>query len=152
MRHDRLMRVLLVHHAEAVGPEVDPQRPLSARGHEQAEALAKTLQNEGVRPAAFWHSGKLRARQTAEPIWRLCAPFAEFTMVRGLSPDDPPAIIADAVRRESRDLALVGHRPNIGLVVRALTGHADADVPLHGAALVQSDDGGISWRIERRFS
>jgi phosphohistidine phosphatase len=152
MSDDAAMRVLLVHHAEAVGPDVDPQRPLSSRGLEQAEALAATLHEHGVRPAAFWHSGKLRARQTGEPIWRTCAPFAEFTMVRGLGPDDPPDIVANAIRRESRDLALVGHRPNISFVLRELTGQANVDVPLHGAATVLSDDGGVSWRIEQRFS
>ena len=31
------MRVCVVHHADAVGPHVDPQRPLSALGRQQAD-------------------------------------------------------------------------------------------------------------------
>jgi phosphohistidine phosphatase len=74
------MKAILVHHAEAVGPEVDPQRPLSARGRDQAERLAEGLQARGVVPAAIWHSGKLRSKQTAEAFLRR-SPFADFRMV-----------------------------------------------------------------------
>jgi phosphohistidine phosphatase len=82
--------VYLVHHADAVSPEVDPQRPLSERGRAHAERLAGEAAARGVKPAAVWHSGKLRARQTAEPFWRACNPLAEFAAIRGLQPDDPP--------------------------------------------------------------
>ena len=52
------MRVCLVHHADAVGPQVDTQRPLSERGHQQAEWLATYVKGLGFMPAAIWHSGK----------------------------------------------------------------------------------------------
>jgi phosphohistidine phosphatase len=64
------MRVILVHHADAVGPEVDPQRPLSSLGQQQAQAVANQLKARGSAPSAIWHSGKLRARQTAEVVSR----------------------------------------------------------------------------------
>src|SRR5262245_21256686 len=98
------MRLALVHHADAVGPNVDPQRPLSSLGHEQADRLAARTKAAQFSPAAIWHSGKLRARQTAEAFLRACNPFAEFRMVRGLHPDDPPEIIRDALVGESQDL------------------------------------------------
>ena len=83
--------IYLVHHAEAVGPEVEPQRPLSAAGRIHAEALAAAAAARGVKPEVIWHSGKLRARQTAEPFLRLCNPLAEFAAIRGLQPTIRPA-------------------------------------------------------------
>ena len=60
---------------------------------------------------AVWHSGKLRARQTAEALWRACNPLAEFAAIRGLQPDDPPNEIITLLAGETRDVMLVGHLP-----------------------------------------
>lgn len=139
------MRVYLLHHADAVGPDVDPQRPLSPEGVEHAARLATLAQARGIAPAAIWHSGKLRARQTAEPFWRLCSPFAEFKMVRGLGPDDPPGVIHLAILEETRDLLIAGHMPNIAAILRRLIGDA-AEFPHHALVAVETDDSGVSWR------
>ena len=136
------MQILLVHHAEAVGPDVDPQRPLSERGLGQAASLAERARAKGFAPAAIWHSGKLRARQTGEPLLRL-SPFAAFKMVRGLLPDDPPAMMRDALRDETRDLAIVGHMPNLAGLLESMTG---GPFPIHGAVAVATDDGGMTWK------
>ena len=114
--------IYLVHHAEAVGPEVEPQRPLSAEGRVHAEGLAAAAAARGVKPEVIWHSGKLRARQTAEPFLRLCNPLAEFAAIRGLQPTDPPSSINDLVTGETREILLVGHMPNSA---------ARADPPRH---------------------
>ena len=124
------MLVYLVHHANAVGPEVDPQRPLSAVGIAQANALAAAAHARGVKPALIWHSGKLRARQTAEAFWRACSPFAEFKMVRGLRPEDPPDWMRDALEGEERDVLLAGHMPNIARLAAMLA--ASQNFPLNG--------------------
>jgi len=139
------VRVYLLHHADAVGPDVDPQRPLSSEGLEHAARLAALAQARGVAPAVIWHSGKLRARQSAEPFWRLCSPFAEFKMVRGLNPDDPPGIVHMAMLEETRDLLIAGHMPNIAAILRRLVGDA-ADFPHHGLVAVETVDQGASWR------
>ena len=136
------MRVVLVHHAEAVGPEVDPQRPLSAAGHQRAAMLASRLKHDAFVPQAIWHSGKLRARQTAEAFLIACAPFAEFKMIRGLLPDDPPDWLRDELAAETRDVLLVGHIPNI-MRLAALLGE-DAGVPQHGYVMLEKT--GASWR------
>jgi phosphohistidine phosphatase len=136
-------RVYLVHHAEALGPDVDPQRPLSSTGLAQAAWVAAEARARGIAPAAIWHSGKLRARQTAEAVLRACQPMAEFRMVRGLRPDDPTAWLVVELRAESRDVVLAGHMPHIADLARALAGDG-AGVPLHGmTALERRNDG--SW-------
>ncbi len=87
----------LVHHGDAVGPDVDPMRPLSERGRAQVDALAREAGSRGAKPDVIWHSGKLRARQTAEAYWRCCNPLASFSAVRGLQPTDPTGWIVDAI-------------------------------------------------------
>jgi phosphohistidine phosphatase len=138
------VRVALVHHADALGPAADPLRPLSEAGHLQAQRLAARAREWGLAPAAIWHSGKLRARQTAEAFLRACNPFAEFRMVRGLRPDDPPDWIRHELAAESRDLLLVGHMPNIAALARALA-RGGEPFPLHGLIVFERSADG-PWR------
>jgi phosphohistidine phosphatase len=138
------MLLYLVHHADAVGPEIDPQRPLSMDGRAQAESLAARAKAAGCAPAAIWHSGKLRARQTAEPFFRLCNPFADFRMVRGLLPDDPPQHLRDAVAGEPRDILAAGHMPSIREILRSLS-PTSAPLPLHGMVALETSDSGLTW-------
>jgi phosphohistidine phosphatase len=102
-----------------------------------------------------WHSGKLRARQTAEAFWRACNALAEFSASRDLQPDDPPERIRDRLRGETRDVLIAGHYPHLPrLLTLLLTGRANAPVtfPQHGVvALVTEDDvktWNELWRIE----
>ena len=119
------MRLMLVHHADAVGPDVDPQRPLSALGLEQARRLADQAAATGFVPAAIWHSGKLRARQTAEAFLRL-SPFTQFKMINGIRPDDPPDLLLDTLAHETRDVLVASHMPYLPDSARAtVTGISD---------------------------
>ena len=137
------MHVYLVHHAEAVGPDVDAMRPLSAAGRSQATWLSAEAARLGVKPAFIWHSGKLRARQTAEAFLVACNPFATLRMMRGLSPGDPAGIIADAIEGEDLDVMLVGHQPHLPALLEMLTGTA-LGVPAHGLVALERTD-------ERRY-
>jgi phosphohistidine phosphatase len=143
--------IFLVHHADAVEPEIDPQRPLSAAGRAHAEQLARRLAERGVKPGAVWHSGKLRARQTAESIWRACNPLAELAAIRGLQPTDPPEWITDRVRGETRDLMVVGHMPSLPRLLTLMTRTADeVTFPQHGVVALETEkDGWVEkWRME----
>lgn len=141
------MIVYLLHHADAVGPGVDPQRPLSSKGHEHADRIAGLLKDRQAAPAVIRHSGKLRARQTGEAVLRRCAPFAAFTMVRGLSPEDPPEIIVVALQRERRDVMLVGHMPHLDRLLATLTRRPiEEGFPQHGCVAVETTDDGVTWR------
>lgn len=139
--------IYLVHHAEAAGPEVDPQRPLTAAGRMHVDRLAAEAANRGVRPAVIWHSGKLRARQTAESLWRACNPLAEFSAIRGLQPGDPPEWIRDLVTGQERDVMLVGHMPSLPAIHQLLLGSRAEDAatfPLHGLVALERAEG--TWR------
>lgn len=135
----------LVHHGDAVGPDVDPMRPLSDRGRREVETLARQAAEGGAKPAVIWHSGKLRARQTAEAFWRYCNPLATFSAMHGLQPTDPASWIAGTVASEERHVMLVGHFPHLPrLLALLLTGDPDtgpADFPLHGIVALESNAG-----------
>jgi phosphohistidine phosphatase len=141
------MRIILVHHADAVGPHVDPQRPLSTIGRAQAAELADAVAGLGFKPEVVWHSGKLRSKETAEAFFHKCAPFADFRMIRGLRPDDPPEWLRDELAAETRDVLLVGHMPHIASLAHMLTSGA-ATMPLHGMIGLEKDAGAdAGWRI-----
>jgi phosphohistidine phosphatase len=146
--------IYLVHHADAVPADEDTQRPLSLAGRAHVEQLATAASARGVRPIAIWHSGKLRARQTAEAFWRICNPLAELTAIRGLQPDDPPQWIRDRLQGETREIMLVGHMPGLGrirsLLVHGAVADPATDFPQHGlVALEPADEGCVEkWQLQ----
>jgi phosphohistidine phosphatase len=100
-----------------------------------------------------WHSGKLRARETAELFWRACNAAAPFSAARGLQPDDPPSWMCDQLAGDTRSIMLVGHMPHLPRLLRALVGeapHAEQPFPLHGCVALEADGERWKelWRIE----
>src|SRR6266508_5990519 len=144
------MFLYLVHHGVAVGPDVDARRPLSAAGQADVERLAAQAAARGAKPVVVWHSGKLRAKQTAEAFWRACNALAEFSATRDLQPDDPPQWIADRLRGEQRDILIAGHFQHLPRLLALLTNGAEAS-PLHGAVALVSDDEGETWQVMWRL-
>jgi phosphohistidine phosphatase len=145
--------LFLLHHADAVDAQIDSQRPLSETGRLHAEQLAVRARDRGAKPDVIWHSGKLRARQTAELLWKACNPLAEFSATRGLQPDDPPEWIKDVVNADVRHILLAGHMPHIGRLYRVLVGDtatAAVGFPLHGLVALEQLDGRWKevWREE----
>ena len=139
------MRVYLVRHGEANSEDVDPERHLSARGADEVRRIATDAVSQfGVRPARVVHSGKARARETAE-IWSdlLGADMAEAD---GLAPNDDPSIWAARFESEADDIMLVGHLPHlerlVGLLVAGDAEAAVAAFPAGGLVELEHTDGG----------
>ena len=137
-----------------MGPEVNPLRPLSDRGRLEVDTLAQQAAARGAKPDVIWHSGKMRARQTAETYWRRCNPLAVFSATRGLQPTDPPNWILDALAGESRNIMLTGHFPHLPrLLGRLITGDPEAgpaEFPLNGIVALEEEGSGKwveRWRL-----
>jgi phosphohistidine phosphatase len=139
------MWLFLVHHADAVPADVDSTRPLSARGRAQAADVARRVAARNAHPTAIWHSGKLRARETAEFYLQAVNPSATFTAGRGLQPDDDAEVIRDGLAGEADDVMIVGHYPFLPALLQLLCGES-AVFPQHGAIALERVDG--KW-IER---
>lgn len=115
------MDVYLVQHGQAVPEEQDPERPLSDEGRTAATKVARyiaALGSQFIDPplSQIWHSGKLRAEQTAEVFARALAPNLTPTSHGGMKPNDDPALICEELRiaRDRPGAALlVGHLPHL---------------------------------------
>jgi phosphohistidine phosphatase len=142
----------LVHHGEAVGAEIDVRRPLSDRGRLEVDRLAAEAASRGARPAIVWHSGKLRAKQTAEAFWRACNPFAELSATRDIQPGDAPQWMRDRLRGEPRDILLAGHFPHLPGLLTLLLGAAAGSFPQHGVVALTTADEGDTWTEEWRLA
>ena len=142
--------LLLVHHGDAVGPEVDAMRPLSSVGRAATERVATLAAQHGAKPDVIWHSGKLRARQTAEFYWKACNPFAPMTAERGLLPDDPPNWIRDRLVGETRSILIASHMPFLPRLLTMLAPRAAQTFPLHGCVALSMDGDAWEelWRID----
>ena len=129
-------------------------RPLSDRGRVEVDMLAQKAAEHGAKPDIIWHSGKLRARQTAEAYRKRCNPLATFSATRGLQPTDPTNWIVDSIAGEAKHILLAGHFPHLPrLLGRLVTGNPDADpgqFPLNGVVALEQVDGKWveRWRLQ----
>lgn len=145
------MKLYLSQHAQAKSKDEDPERPLSEGGRRDIQALCSYLADHGdVQIDAVFHSGKRRAQQTAECIGAYANPTEGTHPAEGLSPLDDPALWADRLEEEARDIALVGHLPHMSkLASLLLSGDPEAEIVQFrqgGMLSLERDDG--KWRLQ----
>jgi phosphohistidine phosphatase len=116
------VRLFLVRHAEAAPGEPDDLRPLTPRGRDQARALAERLAADELRPDAVLSSPLLRARETAEELARALGIRAEPD--ERLAPGATAGDVRAAAVGRGDTVLVVGHQPDCGEIVAALTGGA----------------------------
>lgn len=109
----RTTRLYLLRHGEAVPDEVDPSRPLSAQGREDVARTARLLAALALPVRQIRHSGKRRARETAELVAAALRPSDGVVEAPGLAPSEPVAPLANELAAASHDLLLVGHLPHL---------------------------------------
>jgi len=109
-----------VQHGEARAEHEDPARPLSERGRRDVERVARAVARAGVRPARIAHSGKRRARETAELFAAALDPPGGVVEIGGLGPNDDPAVAARRAAGAAEHLMLVGHLPHLGRLASLL--------------------------------
>jgi phosphohistidine phosphatase len=148
------MRLYLVQHGDAVPERLDPERPLSAAGRREVEAVARLLAGTGTRAVRVAHSGKLRAQQTAELLATALAPGTDPEIMTGLNPNDPVEPMARGIVDGTSDVMLVGHLPFMGkLAARLVAGDerrpVAAFVPGTVVCLEQAEAGDwvIAWMV-----
>lgn len=149
------MILYLVQHAQAKPREEDSQRPLSDQGRADIQKVAAFLSARGtVQISRILHSGKLRARQTAEVLSGHLNPTGGSSETDGLAPLDDPAVWAGRLAELDEDLILVGHLPHMGkLAALLITGGADQPVVTFkpgGVVCLERDNDGywsLSWMV-----
>jgi phosphohistidine phosphatase len=145
------MQLYLVQHGHALDKEQDPERPLSDRGRRDVEAVAGFVGRLDCQARDIWHSGKARARQTAELLQPALAPEGTLAESPGLAPRDEPRPLAQQLANRSVDLALVGHLPHLTrLASILLADHEEEEVIgfQQGAVVALARDDQHVWRVQ----
>jgi phosphohistidine phosphatase len=142
------VRLYLVQHGLATREDEDPDRPLTEQGAVDVVATVDHVVSAlGAAPTRILHSGKTRARQTAE-IWaeRLGC-LAE--PADALAPNDHPAVWAGRAAQLHEDLMLVGHLPHLGRLAGLLVvgDAASSVVAFRPATVVALEHGDGGWAV-----
>ena len=99
------MRLYLVQHGDAVPKDVDPGRPLSDQGRADIKRLTEWLSRQNVQVAQILHSGKSRAKETAEILRPLLESPDQIFEGQGLAPNDSPEAFLRELRDSKKDTA-----------------------------------------------
>ena len=118
------MHIYLVQHGDALPETTDPERPLTDTGRADIGALAQFMRETGATAGRIVHSGKLRARQTADIFAEAFGADTKLeVMATGLSPKDSPVYLAEAIADWRDDTLVVAHQPFLSrFVSRVLLG------------------------------
>ena len=103
-------RIYLAQHGLAVDKSIDPERPLSEQGVTQTQAIAEQLHHAGISIARIFHSGKLRAQQTAEIFASILA-VDDVDVANGFSPNDDVKL--SKTHLKTHDALYNGHLPHL---------------------------------------
>ncbi len=143
------MPMYFVQHGKAVAKEIDPDRPLSEAGRLEVERVGACLRHMGLTFRGVYHSGKTRARQTAEILTSELG-LDYISEVTGMNPNDDVVEFSEGLQNSAM---YVGHLPHLGKLVSYLvTGNEAADVVAFsngGVVCVDRADGvcRIDWMV-----
>lgn len=145
------MKLYLIQHGEAKSEIEDPERSLTTRGEEQVKAISRIAAGLNITPSKGYHSGKMRAKQTAEIIaGALRIPGLYVQPVQGLNPSDDVRPWAERISAEKEDLMLVGHLPFLERVTSfLLCGNENAKLVLfrYGAIVCLDQKEDKRWAV-----
>lgn len=146
--NSNIMKVYLVRHGEARSKEEDPERHLTEKGVEEVRRVARFLAAAGIHVPKIVHSGKTRARQTAEILAEELKP-QEVKEADSLDPMADPRIWADRLEESKEDIMLVGHLPHLSRLAGHLLLRKDVEIiklAAGGVACLERVEEGI-WMI-----
>lgn len=137
-----MKRLTLIRHAHAMGKEPktsDFDRPLSRRGHAEAQALGKHLRAQKRLPGSLVTSPAQRAKQTADILAiQLALPAHVIKYVDSLYLARSTDILrtVQSTAPGIQHLAIVGHNPGLSELTRLLA--ADATLTELGTAVASA--------------
>lgn len=114
-----MVKIYLVQHGKALPKNVDPDRRLSEDGIRETENIARYLYKLGIKIEKIIHSGKLRARMTAEIIGNKLE-INDISAEKGLEPLDNPNIWREKLDNIDKNVMIVGHLPHLSKLTSLL--------------------------------
>ena len=144
------MALFLVQHGKSLSKDKDPEQGLSEEGISEVKQIAKVAKGYGVHVSRVIHSGKKRARQTADIFASSLKPEDGVQESSGLSPLDDVSAFAGKIDSED-NIMLVGHLPFMErLTSYLITGSIDKPVfkfQNGGIVCMDTDPDSRSWLI-----
>lgn len=144
------MRLYLVQHGDAVSKGEDPKRRLSKRGEDDIKRLAAWLVAYDITLSRIWHSGKVRARQTAELLEPVLESGGQTRATDGLGPNDPPEAFLKRLQNIDEDTLIASHLPFVArLLSQLITGSPDQQLVEFrpgSIAVIERDESG-GWHL-----
>ncbi|GAG10373.1 unnamed protein product, partial [marine sediment metagenome] len=104
------MALFLVQHGKSLPKDKDPKKGLSKEGIAETKRIAEVAKGYNFHVSGITHSGKTRARQTAEIIASVLEPEGGIQESSGLNPMDDVTALADKIDSTANRM-LVGHLP-----------------------------------------
>jgi phosphohistidine phosphatase len=144
------MRLYLVQHGEAVPKEIDPDRPLSPQGENDIKRIAGFLKASGIPVKRILHSGKTRARQTADIMKHDLLKNAPVETIDGIAPNDPVETFAMKVPTLGTEVMIVGHLPFMAkLMAWLVTADETRSLVAYqpGSVVCLEQDASRNWQI-----
>ncbi len=114
------MALFLVQHGICLPKDKDPEKGISEAGIEETHRLAPVAKGYKIPVAKIVHSGKKRARQTAEIYHQALELETPMAVINGINPMDDVRAFA-ATLEPSADWMVVGHMPFMERLVSYLT-------------------------------
>lgn len=126
-------------------PKPDDERPLTRKGREETDQVARYLAKLGMKPNKILTSPLLRASQTAEiAAEHLRAPIE---VTKKLTKRFTLGKLEELLADETGTIMLVGHEPNFSRVIKALTG-AEIKLRKSGVARLTIDSAKMQGRLD----
>jgi phosphohistidine phosphatase len=145
------MPLYLVQHGKSLPKDKDPKKGLSQEGIAETERIAQVAKGYAIGVSKITHSGKTRARQTAEIFEAALKPSGEIHESSGLNPLDDVTVFAATIDSKE-DIMLVGHLPFMErLTAFLITGSFEKPVfkfQNSGIACLDIDPATESWVIK----
>lgn len=145
------MALFLIQHGKSLPKNKDPQKGLSPEGIAETKRIAEVAKGYAVAVSKIIHSGKTRARQTAEIFETALKPLNGIHERSGLNPLDDVTVFADTINSSEDDM-LVGHLPFMErLTAYLITGSIEKPVfkfQNSGIVCLDKDPTTESWVIK----
>ncbi len=123
------MLIYLVRHGDALAGLRDDVRPLSQKGIDDLKRVAKFLRKAKIEPEAIYHSGLLRAEQTAEILLHDLDLKCLLIKKDNLKPEDPVELMLAEIYNLTGPVMIVGHNPYLSnLLSRLIVGTPDPQI------------------------
>lgn len=117
------MMIYLIQHAQAKSKEEDPNRPITDQGREEITNVSEFIsENIEIEIKRIYHSGKTRAKQTAEVLNEYLQPPEGIEQADGLDPEAEVEVWLRQLNEIQEDTMLVGHLPHLNKLTSRLLG------------------------------